>query len=328
MKIKNIEINSKVILAPMAGVTSTAFRKMCLEMGAGLVYAEMVSDKGLTYHNKKTLDMTKILESEHPISMQLFGSDETSLLEAAQIVIKNSNVDIIDINMGCPVKKVVTSGAGSALLKTPEKIYDIVKTLTSNLDIPITIKIRLGWDNDHINALEIARLAEKAGASAIAIHGRTRSQMYNGNATYDIIKQIKQSINIPVIANGDINTPQKAKEVLDYTGCDAVMIGRAACGNPWIFKEISTYLEKGIIIPRPSKKEILDMMLLHAKNLSIYKGEHTALVEMRTHAAWYLKNFVGAKAYKVKVVSVNNFNELSLLAEEILNDEKIYVKNI
>lgn len=326
LKIKNVELTNNVILAPMAGVTSKAFRKICKEFGAGLVYAEMVSDKGLTYNNQKTLDMLEVEDIEHPISMQLFGSDAASLLDAAKVVLKNTKIDIIDINMGCPVKKVVTGGAGSALLKTPDKIYEIVHTLSTNLDIPITVKIRTGWDHDSINCVEVAKLIEKAGASAIAIHGRTRSDMYLNKADLDLIKQVKESVSIPVFGNGDIIDPLSAKHMLDYTGVDAVMIGRAALGNPWIFKEINTYLNEGILIPRPSKEEIIKVMLDHARGLVEQKGTHTAMVEMRTQAAYYLKNFVGSKNYKVRIVAVNTYEELLSIADEILKDDKIIVK--
>ncbi len=326
MKIKNIEFSNNVFLAPMAGVTSYAFRSICKEMGAGAVYCEMVSDKGLTYHNAKTLNMINVLENEHPVVMQLFGSDKNSLLEAAKIVEANSNVDIIDINMGCPVKKVTSNGSGSALLKDPNKIYDIIKTLVDNINLPITCKIRTGWDHDSINCVEVAKIIEKAGASAITIHGRTRSDLYNGHSDWSLIKKVKEAVSIPVIGNGDIIDEFTAKRMIDETGVDGIMIARAACGNPWIFKRITSYLKDGTIIDKPSKKEVLDIMIEHANRLVKEHGEYAAIVEMRTHAAFYLKNLIGTKNYKVRIVNVSTINELIDIKNEILNDEHVYSK--
>lgn len=326
MKIGNVQTKNNIFLAPMAGVTTKAFRTICLEHNAGLVYAEMVSDKGLSYENNKTLEMIEIWENEHPISMQVFGSSPDTILTAAKIIEERSNVDIIDVNMGCPVQKVVRAGSGSALMKTPDKIYTIVKTLTDNINKPITVKIRTGWDHSSINCVEVAKIIEKAGASAIAIHGRTRSDMYTGSANLDYIKAVKEAVSIPVIGNGDIKDITSAIKMKEYTGCDALMIGRAACGNPWIFKEISTYFDTQQIIERPKKEEIIEMMLLHAKRLILEKGEYVALVEMRTHAAWYLKQLIGTKIYKPLVVSVKSINELEKLGQEIINNPNVTVK--
>ncbi len=326
MKIGNIETKNNVLLAPMAGVTTAAFRTLCLEHGAGMVYAEMVSDKGLAYSNNKTLEMIEVDETEHPIAMQVFGSSADTILEAAKLIEKKSNADIIDINMGCPVQKIIKAGSGSALLKTPDKIYEIVRTLVDNVSLPVTVKIRAGFDHSSINCDKVAKLIEKAGAAAIAIHGRTRSDMYNGLANLDYIKMVKEAVSIPVIGNGDIKDLPSAMKMKAETGCDALMIGRAACGNPWIFNEINSYLETGNIIERPTKKEIMETMLEHTRRLITLKGEHVALVEMRTHAAWYLKQLIGTKSYKQLVVSVSSFDELTNLAEEIINNDFIYVK--
>ena len=327
MKIGNLVTKNDIFLAPMAGVTTSAFRTICLEHGAGLVYAEMVSDKGLSYENNKTLEMIEIWENEHPISMQVFGSDENTILTAAKLIEERSNVDIIDVNMGCPVQKIVRAGSGSALMKTPDKIYTIVKTLTENINKPITVKIRTGWDNSSINCVEVSKLIEKAGASAVAVHGRTRSQMYTGEANLDYIKAVKEAVSIPVIGNGDIKDVESAVRMKEYTGCDALMIGRASCGNPWIFDQLNEYFTNNKIIEKPTKEEIINTMIDHTKRLITLKGEHVALVEMRTHAAWYLKQLIGTKQYKAKVVSVSNFQELLLLAEEIINNDTIYPKN-
>lgn len=327
MKIGNVVTKNNIFLAPMAGVTTSAFRTLCLEHGAGLVYAEMVSDKGLSYENNKTLEMIEIWDEEHPISMQVFGSDEKTILTAAKLIEERSNVDIIDVNMGCPVQKIVRAGSGSALMKTPDKIYTIVKTLTDNINKPITVKIRTGWDNSSINCVEVAKIIEKAGASAVAVHGRTRAQMYNGNANIDYIKEVKEAVSIPVIGNGDIKDIESAVKMIEHTNCDAIMVGRAACGNPWIFEQLNEYFTNGKIIEKPTKEEIIDTMLDHTKRLITLKGEHVALVEMRTHAAWYLKQLIGTKSYKPKVVSVSSFEELLLLAEEIKNNQLIYPKN-
>lgn len=326
MKIGNVETKNDIILAPMAGVTTAAFRTICLEHHAGLVYAEMVSDKGLVYANNKTLEMIEVEKNDHPIAMQLFGSSADSILAAAKLIEKNSQADIIDLNMGCPVQKIIKAGSGAALLKTPDKIYTIVKTLVDNISLPVTVKIRAGFDHSSINCDKVSKLIEQAGAKAICIHGRTRSDMYNGNANLDYIKMVKETVSIPVIGNGDIKDIESALKMKNETGCDALMIGRAACGNPWIFDELSSFFATGTIIERPSKKDIMQTMLVHTERLITLKGEHVALVEMRTHAAWYLKQLVGTKKYREQIVTVTSYQELVNLATEIINNDLIYVK--
>ena len=262
-KIGNVEINSKIVLAPMAGTSDSAFRRIAKEMGAGLVVAEMVSDKAIYYGSKKTIDMLYMDEVEHPISQQIFGSDKESFIYAAKYIERNMNVDIIDINMGCPVPKVsIKAQAGSALLKNPLKVYEIVKAVVDSVKVPVTVKIRSGWDSNNINAVKIAKLCEKAGASAITVHGRTRSQGYTGKANWNIIKQVKENVNIPVIGNGDVKSCYDAKKMLDETGCDAVMIGRGLLGNPWLIKECNNYLNN-IENSDITINERLDMVLKH-----------------------------------------------------------------
>lgn len=325
MKIGNIETKNNIFLAPMAGVTTPGFRTICIENNAGLVVAEMVSDKGLLYGNEKTYNMLDVWDNEHPMAMQIFGSDIESMTNAARVIDEKCTADIIDINMGCPVPKIVKNGAGSALMKTPDKIYDIVKSITDHVKKPVTVKIRLGWDHDSINCVEVAKKIELAGASAIAIHARTRSDQYLGTPKYEYIKKVKEVVSIPVIGNGDITDIESAQKVFD-TGCDGIMIGRAACGNPWIFNELATYFETGKIVERPTKDEIIDMMINHAQKLTLQKGEHIALVEMRTHAAWYLRNLIGTKNYKMQIVSVSSFKDLVQIANRVRQDPKVYLK--
>ena len=300
-KIGNVEIENKVVLAPMAGVCNSAFRRIIKEMGVGLLYAEMVSDKALVYNNEKTKDMLYMTESERPISQQIFGSDKKSFVEAAKIIEKSMHPDIIDINMGCPVPKVaVKSQAGSALLKDPDKIYDIVKAVKEVVNVPVTVKIRSGWDKNSINAVLVAKTCEKAGASAIAVHPRTRSQGYSGKADWNIIKEVKDAVNIPVIGNGDILSAKDAKQMIDETGCDAVMIGRGTLGNPYLIKQVVRYLEDGVLLPDQSPKERMETCLKHFNYLLEVKPEKVAILEMRTHAAWYLKGLPsGVKIKKI-----------------------------
>lgn len=288
MQIGNISLSSPVILAPMAGVTDLPFRILAKEMGCGLVYTEMVSDKGLIYQNCQTMNMLKIDNRERPVSIQIFGSEPGSMARAA-IIVEKAGADIIDINMGCPVPKVVKNGEGSALMKTPKLAYEIMRSVASAVKIPVTVKIRKGWDETSVNAVEIAELAEKAGMAAIAVHGRTREQFYTGKADWNIIKKVKQAVNIPVIGNGDIRSPQDALRMLTETGCDGIMIGRGSQGNPWIFCQITEYFATGKILPPPSIDERLALILRHLDMLVEYKGEYVGIREMRKHAAWYTK---------------------------------------
>ena len=280
-KIGNIEIKNQVVMAPMAGITNMAFRKIIKDFGAGLVYSEMVSDKALCYGNTKTIDMLQVDDGEHPVSIQLFGGEVETMVKAAKFIDQHSNCDIIDINMGCPVNKVLKADAGSKLLLYPDKIYEIVKGIVDNVSKPVTVKIRSGFDSKHINAVEVAKLIEKAGASAIAIHGRTRSQMYEGKADWKIITDVKAAVKIPVIGNGDVRSVEDAKRMLEETGVDAVMIGRAALGNPWLIKQVVQSLETGVIIEEPTYQEKIAQCISHAKKLMEIEPEKVAMFQMR-----------------------------------------------
>ena len=321
-KIGNIRLKNRIVLAPMAGICNSAYRTIVKDMGCGLIYAEMVSDKAIFYRSKKTLDMLYMTDYERPIAQQIFGSDKESFVEAAKYIYENMKPDIIDINMGCPVPKVaLKSQAGSALLKDPDKVYEIVKAVVDIIPIPVTVKIRSGWDNDHINAVEIAKIVEKAGAKAIAIHPRTRSQGYSGKANCDIIKQVKQNVSIPVIGNGDIKNCYDAKKMLDETGCDAIMIGRAALGNPWLIKECVDYLENNIEPVEITKKEKLEMILEHLDRLIKIKDEKVAILEMRSHASWYLKKVPNTSNLKQQIFKVKTIDEFRKVIRNYMEDE-------
>lgn len=316
-KIGDIEIKNKIVLAPMAGISNSAYRTIIKEMGAGLIYAEMVSDKAITFGNTKTIDMLYMTDFERPIAQQIFGSDKDSFVTAAKYIYENMHPDIIDINMGCPVPKVaLRAQAGSALLKNPDKVYEIVKAVVDAVPIPVTVKIRSGWDKNHINALEIAKVIEKAGAKAIAIHGRTRSEGYSGKVDLDIIKKVKENVSIPVIGNGDIRSCYDAKYMLDYTKCDAVMIGRGCLGNPWLIKECVQYLEKGIEPKEITKQEKINMILKHIDLLEKTKNPKVANLEMRTHMGYYLKGIKGSKEIKEKIFKTKNLEELKQIIKE------------
>lgn len=325
-KIGNVEIDNRVVLAPMAGVCNSAFRRIVKEMGCGLIYAEMVSDKAIFYNNQKTIDMLYMTDYERPISQQIFGSDKESFVSAAKYIYENMHPDIIDINMGCPVPKVaLRAQAGSALLKNPSKIKEIVESVVNAVPIPVTVKIRSGWDFNSINAVEVAKICEEAGASAICIHARTRSQGYSGKADWSVIKAVKDSVRIPVIGNGDVVDCFSAKKMIDETGCDAVMIGRASLGNPWIFKEVNEYLEKGIVIDKPSSVDRVDMCLKHFKYLVDLKIDKVAVLEIRNHIAWYLKGIKGSNEIKNKVYMTKDINEIYNI---LMNYKKILKEEI
>ena len=316
-KIGNVEINNKVVLAPMAGISNSSFRRIAKEMGCGLIVAEMVSDKAICYGSKKTIDMLYMTDFERPLSQQIFGSDKESFVKAAIYIEQNMHPDIIDINMGCPVPKVAVSAqAGSALLKNPDKVYEIVKAVVEAVHIPVTVKIRSGWDSNHINAVEIAKICEKAGASAITVHARTRAQGYTGKADWNIIKKVKENVNIPVIGNGDIKSPIDAKKMLDETKCDAIMIARGALGNPWIIKNTIHYLETGELLQEPTKQDKIDMIKKHLNYLLEIKLEKVALLEMRTEASYYLKGLKGAVPYKIKLFQTKTKEEFLNVIDE------------
>jgi nifR3 family TIM-barrel protein len=317
-KIGDIEIKNRIIAAPLAGISNEAYRKILFDMGAGLVYSEMVSDKGINFNNKKTLNMLKIGEQEHPLSMQIFGGDVASLVEAAKTVERLSECDIIDINMGCPVKKVVKTGGGCMLLLDEEKAYNLAKAVVEAVKKPVTVKMRIGWDDNNINVVKMAQLMEKAGVKAIAIHGRTREQLYSGEARWEYIKLVKQAVSIPVIGNGDVLTPEDAKQMLEETGCDAVMIGRGYLGNPWLIKQAVAFLDDGSKIPLPSLDERLGMLIYHAEQLiDLYEDEVMSIREMRSHFAWYIKGTKNSNQFKVSVNNVNTLAELVELVNEV-----------
>ena len=316
-KIGNVEINNRVVLAPMAGISNTSYRKIIKKMGCGLIFAEMVSDKAIMFGNEKTISLLKMDESERPIVQQIFGNDVESFVVAAKRVEELMHPDIIDINMGCPVPKIaLRSQAGSALLKNPEKIGEIVKAVVNAVNVPVTVKIRSGWDDNHINCVEVAKIIEENGASAITLHARTRSQGYSGKADWNLIKIVKENVNIPVIGNGDVTTPELAKKMLDETGCDAVMIGRGVLGNPWLIKNTVLYLETGKYNNEITLNEKIDMLKKHLEYLKIDKCEKIALLEFRSHAIWYLKGINGAAKVKNLICGAKTIDEILKILED------------
>lgn len=315
-KIGDVVINNKIVLAPMAGICNSAYRKIIKEMGCGLIYAEMVSDKAICYDNKKTIDMLYMEDVERPIVQQIFGSDKDSFVVAAKYIEENMKPDIIDINMGCPVPKVaLRAQAGSALLKSPSKVKDIVSAVVRAVKCPVTVKIRSGWDANSINAVEIAKVCEEAGASAICVHARTRSQGYSGKADWDVIRDVKNTVKIPVIGNGDVTSPEKAKEMLEYTHCDAVMIGRGVLGNPWLIRNTILYLDgKDYILPTSIDK--INMCIKHLKMLTELKSEKQAVLEIRNHIAWYLKGIKGSSEIKNKIYKMTKLCDILQVLEK------------
>lgn len=312
LKIGNVELKNRYILGPMAGVTDLPFRLLCKEQGAGLLCMEMVSAKAILYKNRNTESLLSIHPDELPVSLQLFGSDPKIMSEMAK-QIEERPFAILDINMGCPVPKVVKNGEGSALMKNPKLVYEIVSAVVKAIEKPVTVKIRKGFDDEHVNAVEIARIIEEAGASAVAVHGRTREQYYSGKADWDIIRQVKEAVSIPVIGNGDVTSPQKAVELEEQTGCDGIMIARGAQGNPWIFSEMTAYEETGEIPPRPDRDSIREMMLRHARLQIKYKGDYLGIREMRKHVAWYTKGLPKAARLREKINAVESYEELENL---------------
>ena len=317
MKIGNVSIPNNLILAPMAGVTDLPFRLLCKEQGAGLLCMEMVSAKAITYRNKNTEALLTIASGENPVSLQLFGSEPDIIARAASYI-EDRPFDILDINMGCPVPKVVGNGEGSALMKNPKLVEQIVTSAVKAIDKPVTVKIRKGFDEEHVNAVEIAQIAESCGAAAVAVHGRTREQYYSGKADWDIIRQVKEAVSIPVIGNGDIDSPKQARAMLEQTGCDGLMVGRASRGNPWIFRRIQTYLETGQDPGKPSLEEVKEMMLRHAKMQLEYKGDYTGIWEMRKHIAWYTAGFPHSAKLRGKMNELETVEELEALLTKMV----------
>lgn len=317
--IGNVEIPNRIVVAPMAGVTNAAFRVTAKEFGAGLVVCEMISDQGIHYRNKKTLEMLHIEENEHPLSLQIFGGTKESLVEAAVFVQENTKADIIDINMGCPVNKVIKAEAGAKWLLDPDKVYEMVHAVASAVDLPVTVKMRTGWDEKHLFAVENALAAQAGGASALAMHGRTRVQMYEGEANWDILKEVKSKLTIPFMGNGDVRTPEDAKRMLDEVGADGVMIGRAVLGNPWMIQRTQHYLETGELTPEPLPREKIAIAKLHLERLIDLKGEAVASREFRQHASYYLKGIPRAAKVKVAINQAEDQQTICQLLDEFVD---------
>lgn len=319
MNIKNVEFNSIAFLAPMAGMADMAFRELCADYGAGYTVTEMVSSKGLTMGDKKSAMLLTLGEREGKAGAQIFGDNPEIMAEAA-VKCLEFKPDIIDINMGCPAPKVAMNGGGASLMKNPRLAGEIVKAVSQAVDIPVTVKIRKGWDDNSVNAVELAKILEENGAAAIAVHGRTRMQMYSGEVDYDIIRRVKEAVDIPVIGNGDITDVQSAAIMLEKTGCDAIMIGRGALGNPWIFQQINAYLNECRVIPEPSLTEKMTVMLAHIKKIIEYKGEYTGIREARHHAGYYTKGLRGGAKFRAEMGSLESFEQLEEITYRIIKE--------
>ena len=323
-KIGNVTLNSRAILAPMAGISDRAYRELCVKFGAGYCVSEMVSSKALSFNSKKSEDLMDISEYERPCGIQIFGDDPECMADAARHAMQNSP-DIIDINMGCPAPKISSNGSGSALMRNPKLCGEIVQAVVKCCDVPVTVKIRKGWDDDNVNAVEVAKICEQAGASAITIHGRTRMQYYKPPVDYDIIREVKRAVNIPVIANGDIDSAQKAKQVIEQTECDLIMVGRATLGNPWIFSQINSYLENPEQpLEYPTLEERLDVMVEHISKMVEYKGEHMALLQARKLVAGYFKGMRGASSLRNEAGRISTLEDLYALKEKALSLSSVY----
>ncbi|ADM67974.1 putative tRNA-dihydrouridine synthase [Paenibacillus polymyxa E681] len=319
LKIGGIEMKNQVVLAPMAGVCNPAFRLIAKEFGTGLVCAEMVSDKAIIHGNKRTREMLFVDEREKPLSLQIFGGDRESLVKAAKVVDQETNADIIDINMGCPVPKVTKCDAGARWLLDPNKIYEMVSSVVESVSKPVTVKMRIGWDSEHIYAVENARAVERAGGQAVSVHGRTREQLYTGHANWDIIKEVKEAVSIPVIGNGDVASPEDARRMLDLTHCDGVMIGRGALGNPWMLYRTIEYLQSGELLPDPSPEEKIRIAILHMDRLVALKGEAVAVREMRKHLAWYLKGLKGSARIKDVIMEETKRDDMVRILDQFVS---------
>ena len=315
MKIGNVNLDNEVFLSPMAGVTDLPFRLICKEKGCGMLYTEMINAKALCYDDENTKKMLKIEDEEHPIAVQIFGSDPEYMGKAAAIMNQYPN-EILDINMGCPAPKVIKNGDGSALMRNPKLAAEVLKAVVKNSEKPVTLKIRKGWDDNSVNALEIAKIAEECGISALAIHGRTREQFYSGKADWDIIAEIKQSINIPVIGNGDVFDVQDAVNMLEKTKCDAIMIGRGSQGNPWIFNRINHYMKTGEVLPEPTLEEKISTAIKHMNLAVAEHGEYVAVREMRKHIGWYLKGLKNSAKYRDQINKITDYKEVIAILEE------------